>query len=68
MNRDYGHSVSGLGPKQSADVVARAIIACIRRPRAEVYPHRWSRALTILNALTPGLTDRFVTRFGRRRE
>ena len=68
MTRDYGHSVRGLGPKQSADDVARAIVACIERPRAEVYPHAWSRALVILNAVAPGLTDRFVKRFGRRRE
>ena len=68
MNRDYGHSVRGLGPKQSVDAVASAIVACIRRPRAEVYPHGWSRGLAILNAVAPGLTDRFVKRFGRRRE
>ena len=68
MDRDYGHSVRGLGPKQSVDEVAGAIVACIQRPRAEVYPHAWSRGLTILNAVAPGLTDRFVTRFGRRRE
>ena len=68
MARDYGHSVRGLGPKQSADTVARAIVRCIRRPRAEVYPHAKSRALTILNALAPGFTDRLVRKYGRRRE
>jgi short-subunit dehydrogenase len=67
MERDYGHSVSGLGPKQSAADVARAMLACIHRPRAEVYPHAASRALTILNATAPGLTDRVVRRYGRRR-
>ena len=39
MKRDYGYSVSGLGPKQSMDDVARAVVRCVRRPRAEVYPH-----------------------------
>ena len=68
MQRDYGHSVSGLGPKQTADDVARAIVGCLRRPRAEVYPHRLSRGLTILNALAPGFTDRMVRKYGRRRE
>jgi short-subunit dehydrogenase len=68
MERDYGHSVSGLGPKQSADDVARAIVACVRRPAPEVYPHGFSRGLTILNALAPGLADRIVRRYGRRRE
>ena len=31
----------------------RAIVACIRRPRPEVYPHRISRGLAVLNALAP---------------
>ena len=68
MSRDYGHTVKGVGPKQSVDDVASAIVACLRRPRAEVYPHRWSRGLAVINAVAPGLTDRFVKRFGRRRE
>lgn len=67
MERDYGHSVAGLGPKQSVDDVARAIVACARRPRAEVYPHAASRLLVILNAVAPGFTDRLVTKYGRRR-
>jgi len=67
MARDYGHRVSGLGPKQSVDDVARAIVGCIRRPRPEVYPHTLSRGLTILNALAPGFTDWFVRKYGRRR-
>jgi short-subunit dehydrogenase len=68
MRRDYGYTVSGLGPKQHVDDVARAIVACARRPRPEVYPHRAARALAILNALAPGITDRVVGRYGRRRE
>ena len=68
MARDYGHSVKGLGPKQSADTVARAVVACIRRPAPEVYPHAKSRGLTIINALAPGFADRLVRKYGRRRE
>jgi len=68
MERDYGHSVAGLGPKQSVDDVARAIVECARRPRAEVYPHALSRLLVILNALAPAFTDRLVTKYGRRRD
>jgi short-subunit dehydrogenase len=68
MARDYGHSVKGLGPKQSADAVARAVIACLHRPAAEVYPLATSRGLTIINALAPGFADRLVRRYGRRRE
>ena|SRR5688572_18707941 len=67
MARDYGHDISGLGPRQSVDHVARIIVDCIRRPHPEVYPHRASRALPILNAVAPGLTDTFMRRFGRRR-
>ncbi|HEY0874483.1 MAG TPA: SDR family NAD(P)-dependent oxidoreductase [Vicinamibacterales bacterium] len=67
MARDYGHVVSGLGPKQPVDAVAASIVACVRRPRPEVYPHRLSRALTVVNAVAPGLTDRIVKRYSRRR-
>lgn len=68
MSRDYGHSVRGLGPKQSADTVAAAIVACVKQPRPEVYPYGWARALAILNAAAPGIADRVVKKYGRRRE
>ena len=68
MQRDYGHRVSGLGPKQSMDDVARAIVACVRRPVPEVYPHRMSKALAVVNAIAPGFTDRLVRKYGRRRK
>jgi short-subunit dehydrogenase len=68
MARDYGHSVAGLGPKQSVDDVARAMVACVRRPKPEVYPHRASRALAIVSVVAPGIADRLVRRYGRRRE
>jgi short-subunit dehydrogenase len=67
MERDYGHRVAGIGPKQTADHVAHAMVRCVRRPRPEVYPYTPSRALTILNAAAPGLTDRLVYKYGRRR-
>jgi hypothetical protein len=67
MQRDYGHVVEGLGPKQSVEQVAEAIVNCIRRPRGELYPHGTSRALPILTALAPGFADRLVRRYGRRR-
>jgi NAD(P)-dependent dehydrogenase (short-subunit alcohol dehydrogenase family) len=68
MARDYGHSVRGLGPKQSVDDVARAVVRCVRRPRPEVYPHAMSRGLAILNVLAPRFTDRFVRKFSRQRD
>lgn len=66
IERDFGHRVAGRGPRQSADTVARAVMQCIRSPRPEVYPHRWSRLLAVANVVSPGLTDRLVQRFGRR--
>jgi short-subunit dehydrogenase len=67
MARDFGHRVSGLGPKQDVARVAAAIVACVRHPRAEVYPHATSRALAVLNALAPAFTDAMVRKYGRRR-
>ncbi len=68
MARHYGHAVTGLGPKQPVDAVARAIANCIERPRPEVYPHAKSRALGILSLVAPAFTDRFVRKFARRRD
>jgi short-subunit dehydrogenase len=67
VERNFGYEIGRVGPRQPADAVARAVAACIARPRAEVYPHRASRALNIANALSPALTDRLVRRFARRR-
>lgn len=67
MQRDYGHSVSGLGPKQSVEHVAQAMVHGIRRAQVEIYPHRTSKGLTILNAIAPRFTDRLVQKYGRRR-
>ena len=67
MERDYGQSVSGLGPRQPVEHVAAAIVQCIRRPRAEVYPHSKSRALAVLNIVAPAFADRLVQKYGRKR-
>jgi short-subunit dehydrogenase len=66
MQREQGFKVDGHGPRQSAEHVARAMLRCVKRPRAEVYPHRWSRALVILNAIAPGICDRVIKRWGRK--
>jgi short-subunit dehydrogenase len=52
-----GPGVGPMGPRQTAEQVARAILGCVRRPRAEVYPHLPSRLLVWLNAVAPGVTD-----------
>ena len=68
MARHYGHHVTGLGPRQPVELVARAIADCVERPRPEVYPHAKSRALGILSLVAPAFTDRFVRKFARRRD
>ncbi|MDQ3068807.1 MAG: SDR family NAD(P)-dependent oxidoreductase [Acidobacteriota bacterium] len=67
MERDFGHSVSGLGPTQDAESVAAAIERTILKPRAEVYPYATSRALAVLNVIAPAVADKLVVKYGRRR-
>jgi short-subunit dehydrogenase len=67
MGDNFGFRVPGVGPRQTAATVAEAMLRCVRRPRPEVYPHGYSRGLTILNALAPGLCDRVVLRYARHR-
>lgn len=65
VERNFGYRIDRVGPRQTADQVARVVANCIARPKAEIYPHRWSRGLGIMNVLAPRLTDRFVRRFRR---
>jgi NADP-dependent 3-hydroxy acid dehydrogenase YdfG len=64
--RDFGHTVKGKGPRQSADRVASAIVECMVSPRAEVYPFGHAKWLAVLSVVAPAQADRFVRRFGRR--
>jgi short-subunit dehydrogenase len=67
MSRETGRDVRrALGPTQSAEQVADAIARAIERPTPEVYPYPISRGLVWLNALAPGVCDRFVRKFGRK--
>ncbi len=65
--RDFGHAISGIGPKQSADRVAHAIVSCMVSPQAEVYPFKKAWLLAVLSVIAPAQADRFMKRFGRRR-
>lgn len=56
-----------LGPQQSAQDVAQAIVRCAAHPRPEVYPYALSRVLPLLNSLVPGFVDRLALWGGRRR-
>jgi short-subunit dehydrogenase len=67
MTRETGSGVSeSLGPAQSVEVVAEAIVRAIADPVPEVYPYFKSRGLVLLNAVAPGFTDKIVQKFGRK--
>jgi len=66
MTEHSGFATRAAGPRQNADQVARAIVRTIGKPAAEVYPYRQARALSVLSALVPGLTDQIVKRWGRK--
>jgi short-subunit dehydrogenase len=55
-----------MGPVQSAERVARAILGCVRRPRPEVYPYWPARILAVMSVIAPGLVDRGMRRVLRR--
>lgn len=61
--RESGGRPGGpVGPQQTAEQVADAIVRCARKPRAEVYPHRLSRGLVALNAIAPAVVDYWAWR------
>jgi short-subunit dehydrogenase len=66
IRREFGREVTAAGPRQSPDEVARAIVDCIVRPRAEVYPYSRAKLLSILSVAAPAQADRLVHRFRRR--
>jgi hypothetical protein len=57
-----------MGPRQTAEGVAGAIVraAARARPPAEVYPYALSRPLVWLNALSPRLMDAVTARMAAR--
>ena len=62
-----GRDVEREGAAAAAEAVADAIARAIARPVPEVYPYFKSRGLVWLNAVAPGLCDRVVQKFGRKR-
>ena len=68
IERDFGYSAGGRGPRQSAADVAAAIADTIASPKAEVYPFRKAWWLAVLGVVAPARADRFVTKFTRRRQ
>lgn len=66
IERDFGHRVRALGPRQAADDVARAIVECVVAPKAEVYPFPKAWWLSVLSVIAPAKADRVVQKWGRR--
>ena len=66
MTRESGFATRAAGPRQRADDVADAIARALDRPTPEIYPYRRSKALAVLAALAPGLSDRLVRKWGRK--
>ena len=64
---DVTSNFKAVGRVQSAEEVAAAIIQCIKKPKAEVYPYRLSRLLVWINAIAPSLVDKIMKRFFRDR-
>jgi short-subunit dehydrogenase len=56
-----------LGHVQPAQVVAQAIVDCIRKPKIEVYPYRLSRGFAWLNAIAPSIVDKVMMPYFRER-
>jgi NAD(P)-dependent dehydrogenase (short-subunit alcohol dehydrogenase family) len=68
MRRDYGIGIEGKGPRQSAAAVADAVHDCLLSRAVEVYPYRRARWLAIASIVAPGLADRLVRKYGRKRD
>ncbi len=65
VRQNFGTAFPGVGPRQSADHVARAIVKALEHPRPEVFPYPKARLLDVLNAVAPGFCDRLVWRYRR---
>ena len=55
-----------IGPIQTAEKVARAIVRCARKPRPEVIVYPPARILVLINALSPRLADLILLGFRRK--
>src|SRR5262249_41251782 len=60
---DVTAKFNAIGRVQSAEEVGAAIVQCIKKPKAEVYPYRVSRLLVWINAVSPSLVDKVMKRF-----
>jgi short-subunit dehydrogenase len=65
-HRDFGRQIHTVGPTQDVSAVAAAIVDCVTRPRAEVYPYPKSWWLAVLAVVAPARADRVMQRYTRR--
>ena len=56
-----------MGKMQTAEVVARTIVDCIRNPKVEIYPYSISRVVAWANAVAPSLLDKIMAPYFRER-
>ena len=65
--RESGGRTGGpIGPRQTAEQVALAMVRAVRRPRPEIHPYPLARALVVANAAAPSLVDFWAARAARK--
>ncbi|MBK5255589.1 MAG: SDR family NAD(P)-dependent oxidoreductase [Vicinamibacteria bacterium] len=62
LKESGGRTGAPVGPVQTAEQVAEAMVRAVRRPRPEVHPYPMARGLVALNAIFPSLVDRWAGR------
>ena len=62
LKESGGRKGSPIGPTQTAEQVADAMVRAVRHPRPEVHPYPMARALVALNAIWPSWVDRWAGR------
>ncbi len=62
LRESSGRKGALLGPRQTSEQVAQAMVQAVRHPRPEVHPYPLARAAVIVNALFPCVIDWWVGR------
>ncbi len=62
LKESAGRKGAPIGPVQTAEQVAEAMVRAVQKPRPEVHPYPLARGLVVLNAIAPSLADRWAAR------
>jgi NAD(P)-dependent dehydrogenase (short-subunit alcohol dehydrogenase family) len=62
LRESSGRKGAPLGPRQTAEQVARAMVEAVRNPRPEVHPYWPARAAVAVNAVLPSFLDWWLGR------